>query len=82
MEKTVMVTFTNQSKASTYLSLSKDLFESIMTVIKVIVGSGIISLPYTVSVMGWALSIILFSFIGIFYLTVRNRQSIYNRYSS
>lgn len=41
-----------------------DLFETSTSVVKCIVGSGIISLPYTVSVMGWALSIVLFSLVG------------------
>lgn len=68
MEKTVMVTFSNQSKASIFpYKHFIDLFETVTTVIKTIVGSGIISLPYTVSVMGWLLSIILFSIVGISY---------------
>lgn len=41
------------------------LFSTSITVIKNIIGSAIISLPYTVSVMGWLLSLIMFIFFAI-----------------
>ena len=41
------------------------MFETITTIIKTIVGSGIISLPYTVSAMGWLFSIIIFLIVGV-----------------
>jgi amino acid permease len=46
--------------------------ETIVTVAKAIIGSGIISLPYTVSVMGWVLSIVIFLLVAM-----ANQYSVY-----